>query len=161
VADNFREFANRLERLEDPKTLMRIADKAGVAGKKAALDAAAKALGGDRRFSGMRKKTALSAGYDVNGPSSVSINLRPAGLWMLAEDGRKRSGPIYPRRGARKGSGAAYGRAVMTPYGPRARSSYGPSRGSGAVSDVEDRAKRDVPKAAAQQFTAEVARIVR
>jgi hypothetical protein len=161
VADNFREFANRLDKLEDPKTLMRIADKAGAGGKNAALEAASKSLGGDRRFSGMKRKTALSAGYDVSGPSSVVINLRPAGLWMLAESGRNKSGAIYPRRGNRKGSGAVRGRAVMTPFGPRARSSYMPSRGLGTVSDVEGRAKRDVPRAAAQQFTAEIARIVR
>jgi hypothetical protein len=161
MADDFRDFARRLDKLEDPQTLRRIANKAGEAGKKAALAEATSSLGGDRRFSGMRRGAALNAGYDAVGASAVKLNLRPAGLWVLAEAGRRNSGGIFPRRGSRKGGVVIYGRAVMTPRGPRARSSYGKSRGLKTFSHTVDRAKREVPDAAAKQFTAEIARIVR
>lgn len=160
VPDELTAFAHRLSTLTDPDALRRIADKGGMAGKKAALDAAARDLGGDRRFSGMRRKVALSAGYDIQG-TAAHINMRPAGLWILAESGRQQSGPIYPRGGARKGRGPVRGRAVRTPQGIRARSSYGPSRGLDTFSDAVRDARRDVPKAAAKQFTDEVRRIVR
>lgn len=161
MADSFAEFAARLGKLDDPATLKRIAAKGGDAGKRAALRAAVDSLGGDRRFSGMRRASPLNAGYDDAAGSSVAINLRPAGLWVLAQQGRRRSGPIYPRNGSRKGSGPRRGRAVRTPYGPRARSSFRPSRGLGTVEDAMRMMKDDVPRAAAEQFRQEIARIVR
>jgi hypothetical protein len=155
------DFANRVSRIADGSVTRAIATKAGMAAKDAALEAASDALGGDRKFSGMRRKTALSAGYDTVSNTEVRLNLRPAGLWVLAQDGRKASGAIYPRRGNRKGATAQRGRAVMTPYGPRARSSYGPSRGPSAITNAYRQASKDVPKAAAKQFAIEVAKLAR
>lgn len=155
------EFGQRVARITDPATLRRIVDKGGMAGKEAALDAAASDLGGDRSFSGLRRKAPLGAGYDAIGGTSVQINFRPSGLWMLAEAGRRQSGAIYPRTGARKGKGTVYRRAVMTPQGPRARSSYRPSRGLGTYTDAVRDARVKVPKAAFRQFQVEVGKLVR
>ncbi len=149
MANDLAAFGARLAQVVDGSAKARIMNKAGMAGKKAALEAASDDLGGDRSFSGMRRKAPLGAGYDVEG-DLVRVNFRPAGLWNLADKGRRSSGPIRPRKK----------RAVLTPQGPRARSSYGPSRGLGTVRDAFKKAHRDVPKAAAQQFHAEVARVV-
>lgn len=155
------DFANRVGRILDGSVTESILNKAGAAAKDAALEAAGDALGGDRSFSGMRKKSKLGAGYDSASATQVQLNLRPAGLWVLAEDGRKASGRIYPRGGARKGSGVKYGRAVMTPMGPRARSSYSASRGNNAITNAYRKAAEDAPKAAAKQFSVEVGKLVR
>jgi hypothetical protein len=149
MADDLAAFGAKLEQVVSGRSMRSVVSKAGAAGKKAALDAAADDLGGDRRFSGMRRKVALSAGYDAAGDSRATINFRPAGLWKLAEDGRHRSGPIRPRRA----------RAVMTPQGPRASSSYGASRGLNTFTDANKDARREVPKAAAKAFYAEVGRV--
>lgn len=144
-------FAARLEKVTDPAALRRIADKGGLAGKKAALEAASADLGGDRAFSGLRRKAPLGVGYDVDG-ATVHINFRPAGLWRLAEQGRRSSGTIQPRRRGGR-------RAVLTPLGPRAGSSYRQSRGLGTFTEAVKDAQREVPKAAAKQFTAEIGRV--
>jgi hypothetical protein len=141
---------------------------AGVAGKKVSLDAAARDLGGDRRFRNMAKGKPLDAGYDLNGTDSVTINFR--GPWRLAEGGRKKSGPIY-RRGvtsttgkSRKGNVRAFKaigsfaggqghHAVRTPQGPRAHSGFGRSRGLKTYTDAVDKAKTAVPKAAHDEWT--------
>ncbi len=150
MAATLTQFGQRIERIVSPETVRRMADQAGQAGKKAALDAASKDLGGDRAFSGWKRKVALGAGYDDMGGSTVRINFRPAGMWRLAEAGRRGSGQIQPRKK----------RAVLTPQGPRASSSYGPSRGLGTFSDAVDTARREVPQAAAKEFRAAVARAV-
>jgi hypothetical protein len=149
-----------------------MAKAAGVAGKKAALDAASSSLGGDRRFRNMKRGRALDAGYDLKGERSVVINFR--GPWRLAEAGRKKSGLIY-RRGvgstgkSRKGNarqfraigsfagGHAHG-AVRTPDGPRAHSSYGPSRGLRTYTNAVRKASTTVPKAAHDEFVKAVGR---
>lgn len=154
MANELADFARRVVSITDPASLRRINTKAGMAGKKSALDAAAESLGGDRQFSGMRRKVALSAGFDLNGADSVKVNFRPAGLWRLADQGRRSSGAIRPRKRGGK-------RALLTPAGPRASSSYGPSRGLNTYTDAVKDARRSVPKAAAAQFRAEVARVVR
>jgi hypothetical protein len=154
VAVTIAEFGAKLERLVDGSSMRRVMAKAGQAGKKAALGAAADDLGGDRRFSNMRRKTALSAGYDDLGDTRVQINFRPAGLWKLAEDGRRKSGKIRPR-----GRSNGRRRAVMTPLGPRASSSYGPSRGLGTFTDANKDARREVPKAASTAFRDEIGRL--
>jgi hypothetical protein len=146
---------------------------AGVAGKKAALDSASRDLGGDRRFRNMPRGRALDAGYDLNGTDSVTINFR--GPWRLAEGGRKKSGPIY-RRGvtsttgkSRKGNVRAFRtigsfaggqahRAVRTPQGPRAHSSYGRSKGLKTYTDAVDKARTAVPKAAHDEFVKAIGR---
>ena len=147
------DFGQRLSNLTDSASLARIVAKAGAAGKKSALDAAAKDLGGDRRFSGMRRSAALTVGYDAAG-SKVQLNFR--GPWKLAEEGRRSSGPILPkRRGGR--------RAVLTPQGPRARSSYkrAPRTAKRTYTDAVRDAQREVPKAAAEQFRVEIRKVVR
>jgi hypothetical protein len=143
-------FADKLERLADPSMLHRVVQQAGLAGKKAALDAAARDLGGDRSMSGLRRKAALGAGFDRSGATEVTINFRPAGLWILASRGRTSSGEIRPR--ARGGKRALAGGG----FGPVARSRYGPSRGLDTFDDAVKQARQDVPKAAFKQFVIEV-----
>jgi hypothetical protein len=151
VADEFGDFGRRISEIVSPGSTKRILDKGGMAGKKAALDAASKDLGSDRAFSNWRRKVSLSAGYDGAGGSRVQINFRPAGMWRLAERGRQGSGKIRPRRG----------QAVRTPDGLRASSSYGRSRGLNTFTDAVQEAEHEVPKAAAAQFRHEIARAVR
>lgn len=166
MADDFAAVARWVENLEKavgPAATRRILTKAGAAGKKSALEAASSSLGGDRRFSNWKGKPALSAGYDSVSATEVTIKFRPSGMWRLAEAGRHSSGAIFPRRGGRKGRGPGGGRggpAVRTPAGPRARSSYGRSRGLKTYSTATRKASTTVPKAAHQQFVAEIRRAV-
>lgn len=170
-------FAHRLEQVTDPDALRRIVTAGGRAGKEAAEDVARRDLGGDRAFSGLRRKVPLNATARNEGDSLVRIGFSPAGLWMLAEKGRTKSGQIW-RRGQRttksgrvvsfrgKRSSATsfaegeHAPAVLTPYGPRARSSYKRSRGLNTFTDAVKQAQREVPKAAAKRFTQEVAKVV-
>jgi hypothetical protein len=142
--------AAKLEKLTDPSILHRVVQQAGLAGKKAALEAAARDLGGDRAMSGLRRKAALGAGFDRTGATEVTINFRPAGLWILASRGRTTSGDINPRK--RGGRRALAGGG----FGPVARSRYGPSRGLDTFDDAVKTAQRDVPRAAFKQFVIEV-----
>jgi hypothetical protein len=169
MANDFAEVRKTVDQITDivsGEPMSRVAAKAGQAGKKAALDAAARDLGGDRRFRNFKGKPPLNAGYDQSGPTSVLINFRPAGLWNLAQSGRHGSGPIYPRgvtakgRG-RKGVGHQAHRAVKTPNGPRAHSSYGHSRGLGTFDDALSMAQIKVPEAASDQFDVEIGRALR
>jgi hypothetical protein len=141
-------FGAKLERITDPGRLTRIVEAGGLAGKKAALEAASRDLGGDRAFSGFRRKAPLGAGYDRSGPTSVVINFRPAGLWMLATRGRTSSGVIRPRKGKQALAGNG--------FGPVARSRYGRSRGLGTYDDAVKKSQTTVPKAAFKQFVIEV-----
>jgi hypothetical protein len=150
--DQLADFGRRLEGIVDTGAKSRIMNKAGAAGKKSALDAAADDLGGDRAMSNLRKGRArLSAGYDAGIGATTVIKFR--GPWKLANDGRRASGAIWPK--ARGGK-----RAVMTPMGPRARSSYHPSRGLNTYDDAVKDARREVPKAAFRQLQAEIAKAV-
>lgn len=128
----------------------------GGAGKTAALDAAGDSLGADRRFSGMRggRGAALSAGYDVGDP--VILKLRPAGLWLLADKGRRRSGTIRPKRARRRGGRRV---AVSTPYGPRAVSRFRPSRGLDTLTDAEDEMNRTIPDAIGDKLATKAAQL--
>jgi hypothetical protein len=153
-------WVDKVEQIADPSVVKRCLSKAGQAGKKAALDAASDALGGDRKFSGWPGKPALGAGYDEAGGTSVDINFRPSGMWRLAEEGRKASGRIFPKSGRRKGSGATYGRALNTPNGPRAASSYSRSRGSKAYTAAVKDASKKVPDAYHDQFLDEIRRVL-
>lgn len=110
--------------------------------KSAALDEVAADLGSDRMMSG--KRVRLGAGYDLGSP--VVLHLRPAGLWVLADGGRKRSGTITPkRRGGNK--------AVRTPQGLRHHSSYGRSRGLNTLTDTEAAIDRGIEQAALDGIT--------
>lgn len=163
MADDFaavRKWLAKVEESVDGSSMRRVLDKAGAAGKKAALEAASQSLGGDRRFSHWKGKPALSSGYDLGGSTEVTVNFRPSGMWRLAESGRHSSGAIYPKRGRSKGRGVVPGRAVRTPDGPRAHSGYSSSRGLNTYSNASRKASTSVPKAAHDQFVAELRRAV-
>lgn len=161
MASELVDFGKRVSKIVDPAVVKRIVMAGGLAGKEAALDAASKDLGGDRAFSGLRRKVSLGAGFDDVGNSQIRINFRPAGLWKLAESGRRAGKPIYPRGGSRRGKGVIYGRAVSTPQGPRARSTTGAWGGKGTFTDAVRDARVKVPRAAFKQFQAEVRRVVK
>lgn len=131
------DLRNDLQRLLDD--LEPLQHAIGQFGKETALDEVQRALGNDRQFSGLRRKVALGAGYDTGTP--VVLNLRPAGLWFLAEDGRKRRKRIFPRK--RDGR-----QAVLTPRGPRAYSTSGPSRGHKTLTRTIDGIEKNILKAA-------------
>jgi hypothetical protein len=151
-------FAAKLQKITNPAVLKRVVEAGGKAGKEAALDAASRDLGGDRSMSGLRRKVPLGAGYDGAGGSSVVINFRPAGLWRLASQGRTSSGEITPRGSGRRRSGKQA--LAGSGFGPVARSRYGPSRGLNTFDDAVDKARDDVPRAAARQFFTEVGRVM-
>lgn len=155
------DFERRMFATVNGEAMRRIGRQAGFAGKDAAFDAARDKLGADRRMSGMRRKVPLGAGFDQPSPTVVALNFRPAGLWSLADQGRKKGGTIYPRRNNRKTRSGTRGRAVMTPMGPRYSSSYGPSRGTGVFRLAAARARRDVPNAAFRQLQNELRRAIR
>lgn len=161
MAGELIDFGNRVSKIVDPAAVRRIMLAGGMAGKRSALDAATNDLGGDRGFSGLRSRSKLGAGFDDVGTSQIRLNFRPAGLWKLAESGRRAGAPIYPRVGGRRGRRAVPGRAVLTPEGPRARSTVGAWGGKGTFTDAVRDARREVPKAAFRQFQAEVRRVVK
>ena len=123
--------------LTNERSLESISHAMGLAGKKAASDAAKADLGNDLRMSNMGASAKLSSGYDIKG-DTVLLHLRPAGLWSLADKGRRRRGTIRPRKG----------HALRTPKGPRALSSYRPSRGLHTIDDAVEIMRTEVPKAA-------------
>jgi len=132
-------------------SLARVQRHVGFAGKGAALLAASKTLGGDRAMSNFRGgKVRLNAGWDAV-PNGVKINLRPPGLWVLAEDGRKSSGSIKPKRRHE---------AVVTPDGPRAHSSYGKSRGVKSVTRAQQQVDAVAGRATDEAVRRELARVV-
>lgn len=121
----------------------------GGAAKAGALEAAAKDLGADRRFSGIPSRAAaLNAGYDTVS-DGVVLHLRPEGLWKLADQGRRRSGDIRPKRSRRGGNRKPRGRAAVG-SGSRfvAVGRYRPSRGLGTIDDALELIDRDVERAA-------------
>lgn len=102
----------------------------GQAGKKVALDVVDKDLGRDRVFSGFVRKVRLNAGYDLGNP--VVLNLRPAGLFVLADKGRRRTKKIVPKKKSGK-------QALLTPRGPRASSTSKKSRGLNTIRTIEQK----------------------
>lgn len=122
----------------------------GAAGKESALSAAARDLGSDRRFSGVPSTAAdLRAGYDLGDP--VILNLRPEGLWILAEDGRRRSGEIRPNTRRRRGRTANRQPRGLPAVGSGGRfvkvGRYRPSRGLNTISDAIDDMSDAIPAA--------------
>jgi hypothetical protein len=119
----------------------RIGRAAGNAAKKAATDEAGKAVGGDRAMSGFRGgKVKLGAGYDVTG-STVNLNLRPAGVWKLADQGRRTVKPVRPKKRSGK-------QALKTPWGAKASAKGSRSRGLNVIRHTVAEAERKVPRAA-------------
>ncbi len=158
AGDEFREITkvlSDLERIDDTSTASfgRIQKAAGFAAKDAALTVAAAKLGADRHFSGWRTKASLGAGFDLQG-RTVQLNLRPAGMWVLAEKGRKASDKrVVPRR--RSGR-----KAILTPWGPRASARIGASRGLKAITDTVTKAASESHRAASDQIGSELRRAV-
>lgn len=154
-------YLSKLESTINAEAEGRILRAAGLAAKSAALSAAEDKLGGDRAMSNYKGgSVALNAGFDTKN-WQLDINHRPAGLWLLADEGRKRSGAIYPRRNGRKARKATKGRAVLTPFGPRARSSFKPSRGTNVFKTASARERDKASEAAWQALQGEIRRIVR
>lgn len=120
---------------------------AGMAAKEAALDVAERDLGSDRAFSGFKRRNArLDAGFDIEDGPRVVLNLRPKGLWMLANDGRRantgkaKGGIIQPGPRAKSS-------VMRTPWGPRANVKSSKSRGLGTLADAENAVERETFKA--------------
>lgn len=67
------------------------------------------ALGGDMAFSGWRKRPKLKIGFDMKSDHQAEFKGKPAGLWVVAEKGR-RPGARAPKKGSR---------VLVTPWGPR------------------------------------------
>jgi hypothetical protein len=102
------------------------------AAQRGAQSGAASRIGADMRLSGFKGgRVKLSVRGTPISAREGALDFRPPGLWVLANTGRKAEGDIFPRRGAKRGAPGKKvtpGRAVRTPEGPRARSSYGPQR---------------------------------
>jgi hypothetical protein len=113
--------------------------------KEEALDVAASDIGADLRFSGFARKVKLGAGYDTGNP--VVLNLRPKGMWVLLDSGRKRSKPITPKR-RRAAKSPPRAKAVRTPDGWRASSRSTPSRGHRTIKTLTKSIDRGVVRAA-------------
>ena len=157
-------YVRKLESTISDDARSRITMAAGIATRKAAVSAVEDKLGPDRAMSNFRSgRVKLGAGFDVDG-WTVKVNHRPKGVWLLADAGRKRSGIAYPRTGAnrgRKGKITTPGRAVLTPYGPRASHRFGPSRGTGVFEMAAAREREEAPKSAWRVVQGEFARIIR
>jgi hypothetical protein len=164
-------YVRRLYGLVDDDAMRRIGKAAGFAGKDAGMDAARESLGQDRAMSNFKKgKVPLSVGFDQGSKASeVVLKHGPAGLWSLADKGRSGSGRIYPRTqrpvggkpAGRKGSRTQPGRVVVTPQGPRAASSYSPSRGLGTLRKAAGKERTAVPKAAFKALQREIPNVLR
>lgn len=154
MAGELIDFGNRMASIVDPSTMRRVVMAGGLAGKDAALDTAASDLGGDRSFSGLRRRVPLGAGFDDVGNTQIRLNFRPAGLWKLAESGRRAGKVIRPRKA----------RALATPHGPRASAwndGKGAWGGKGTFTTAVRKARTEVPREAFKQFQREVARVVK
>jgi hypothetical protein len=90
--------------------------KVGVEGRKIIEKEVRKDFGADLAMSNWRRRkpVKLRVGFEVPKDSLLEFNPKPAGIWQVAEQGR-RSGSRPPRR--RRGSGR------------RGPSSWGPSKG--------------------------------
>jgi len=129
----------------------KLADALGPAGMKAALTdigvqakqdlalEAAAAVGGDLRYSGWKRMGKLSSGFEIDG-TSVIVNPRPAGGWLVAESGRKPT--VAPKRKARA--------VLNTPWGPRTYTkgsplSIGRTRGKNSLTQATERIQKTSP----------------
>jgi hypothetical protein len=149
VAGELGAWGAKLATTLDPKAVARITRDVGMMAKKEATSAAHRSLGADAAMSNFKGgKKRLTAGFDEDG-SKVTVNFR--GPWALADKGRKRSGVIKPKKGRR---------AVMTPYGPRAYSRYGPSRGLNTLENASDAIRREAGQVAFKQLQSEIGRII-
>ena len=160
MTDELTRYVGRMMQMVDDQARGRMMKAAGMAAKVEAIRTVVEDLGADRQFSNWQRKVALGAGFDLVG-SQVRVNHRPTGMWILADRGRYRQGTIYPRQGTRKGNKVQPGRAVLTPFGPRARSSFGLSAGKRTFTRAAARERDAAPKAAHDQLVDEIRRFVR
>lgn len=163
VVTSIEDYTRKLYGLVDDDAMRRISRAAGFAGKDAGIEAVTETLGADRAMSNFKGgRVKLGVGFDP-GIKATEVVLKhgPPGLWMLADKGRNNSGRIYPRVNGRKGRGPQPGRAVMTPQGPRAASSYSRSRGLGTLRRAAAKERTAVPKAAFRALQVEIGRVVR
>jgi hypothetical protein len=148
MADDFaalKAWADKMEAIASPAAAGRISKAGAEAARKAALEAASKSLGGDRRFRNFPKAGALDARIGSGGARTEVVLTGP---WSLAESGRRSRGVIKPKRR----------RALRVPGGLRSRSRYGPSRGKRTATEASRQAQTTVPKAAHDQFVQEIER---
>ncbi len=141
-ADLNRKLAEVAKGIESPQVVR----AAGLAAKKAATEVAKDVSGGDQRLSGWgRRGIKLGVGFD-EAPGQVTLNLRPGGVWVVMEQGRRGGKVVRPRK--RRGA-----RALSTPYGPRASITLGATRGKRAVARSQDDARREAVRAARSETT--------
>ena len=152
LQDWFQEF----RQVTGNTSMRRDSNAAGRGGKQGSQRGAARKVGSDMRLSGM-PRARLTVGYDTLTPRTVALNFRPGGVWGIAEAGRGYVfGPIYPKPGrGRKGGRPIPGRAVLTPEGPRARSNYGASPGSKALTEAKKLGAQGARVEARRQFMKE------
>jgi hypothetical protein len=154
-------IARNLERTLTAAELRPVAGAAGQAAKAVATRTLVEVLGGDMAMSNLTARGGvprrLGVGYDVAADGqAVTVNHRPAGLWVLADDGRKRAGVIFPRSATgRRGKAARRGAALAVPGADRPRSSsrYTASRGTGVLRKAIAREYDAAPEAAADAYT--------
>jgi hypothetical protein len=148
--DTFDSLNAKIRRVERALSDEDMMNRVGLAAKKASLDAAERDVGADRVMSGFRRKNAkLNARYDITGASAVKLELYPKGLWMLANDGRRRippGGRVVPK--VRRGGGS---KSLNTPWGPRRSVRASRSKGLGTLADAETDAQREAYRAASRQ----------
>ena len=146
-------LSRKLERLANGIDDPRVIKAAGMAAKRATLDVARDVSGGDGKLSGWgRNGLKLGAGYDQTGPHEVTIHLRPAGPWQVMEEGRRGGGTIVPRSRGR-GRNRTAGRALMTPWGPRASVRGSSSRGKSAITKAAEKSSDESTRAAQREVT--------
>lgn len=141
MANEFGQVSKYLDKIDAQVTSAAGLKRMQRAGSKTAADAARRVARSHRfrNWHGSRLDAREAAdGADLIGP------------WRLFDQGRRSRGDIQPRRA----------QAVLTPDGPRASSSYGPSSGIGVYGDASQAAQRTVPDAVHDQFQDEIRRAV-
>ncbi|CAN5838328.1 hypothetical protein BH24ACT5_BH24ACT5_04800 [soil metagenome] len=131
-----------IERIFSVASLRRASQAAADVGKTSAEDVADQAIGGGT-FSGMpgRRLATVETVRD----DGARIDFVPAGLWMLAEQGRRRAvAKVTPR--------SAAAAALRTPWGPRASVKGSTSPGKQALTKAYDRITDAVPEAVGDEF---------
>ena len=174
----FADWYEDFQRVFGPGPMHKVTAAAGQGAIKSARPAASGALGGDMRLSGFPKaKLSIKLTPVRRGGRTISLELdstgpvTPQGIWGLANTGRKKSGPIYPRRqkgtvqksfGKGKSKGPIPNRAVKLPDGQLRRySNYGPQRKRPMAKDKAEAAARFAgPVAARRQFLKETRKVL-
>lgn len=153
---SFKAYGDSLASIVDPAANRRVIDRAGRAGKSISLEHIEAAAGTDRIMSNFRLHRAsgvrLNAGYDhvPGSDAAVIVNMRPKGPMVLLSSGRNARGLIDTDR---------Y-QAVMTPFGPRAYSTYGPSQGTGVIGKARAEMERELPRVANRAHQDEIRKAI-